>query len=57
MLVQCAIMLDVPDHHRRRVPLGPGQEDRCAGNTRNVFRLNIPHKLRDRRSEIHASEL
>ena len=38
MLVQGAVMLDVPDHHRRRIALGPGQEHRRAGHARHVLR-------------------
>src|SRR5664280_392262 len=47
MLVQCTVMLDVPDHDRRRITLGPRQEHGGAGNTRNAFGLNILHELRN----------
>src|SRR6266404_897081 len=52
MLMQGTVMLDVPDHHRRRVPLGPGQEHRRARRPRYVLRGNLGHEFGDRRQRL-----
>src|ERR1700730_14564204 len=48
VLVQGTVMLDVPDHYRRRIPLGPGQEHRRARHPRYVLRGDRGHKFGDR---------
>src|SRR3984885_9368193 len=48
MLMQGTVVPDMPEHHRRRIFLGPGQEHGGAGNAGNVPGLNILHEFRDR---------
>jgi hypothetical protein len=45
--MQCVIVLDVPDHCGRSIPLGPGQKHGLTGNAWNAFGLNIRHEIRD----------
>ena len=55
VLVEGAVMLDVPDHHRRRVALGAGQEHRGAGHARNFRSLDPRHEFADRDQRLaHA---
>jgi hypothetical protein len=51
MIVQSPVVLEVPDHHRRRAAQGPREKNRGAGNPRNLlgFELGFDrvHELAD----------
>ena len=48
MFVQGAVMPDMPDHHRRRIAHGPGQERGGAADPRHLPCGDSGHEFRDR---------
>ena len=47
IMMQAAIVLDAPDHQRRRVMQGSRQKNRRAGHARNLARLDRGHEFVD----------